>query len=294
MFYRRKLILAVLQVFGDRLPKINLQKILFIISQRQLKPIYDFIPYKYGSYSYSLNADLVAMSNQGFVIDDNSSFEKKDKRNYLTELNKKDRELVNQITLLFRNQNADALMKYTYIHYPYYAINSVTAERLLNKDQMEKVIAKKISLNSTILFTIGYEGISLEAYLNKLLKNDIKVLVDVRNNPLSQKYGFSKSQLINYCNSINIDYRHFAELGIQSEERKELITQKDYDILFDSYKDKTLSQTIVSQNQILKLLVEKKRIALTCFEANICQCHRKHLSEAITFLPDWKYELKHI
>ena len=294
MFYRRKLILALLEAFGNRLEKINLQKLIFILTQRQLKTVYDFIPYKYGSYSYSLNADLIAMCSQGFITEDNTSFEKKDKRNYLLDLNKKDRELVNQIALLFKNQDANALMKYTYVHYPYYAINSVVAERLLSKVQMEKVLSQKTSADSIVLYTIGYEGISLEAYLNKLLKNNIKVLVDVRNNPLSQKYGFSKSQLIKYCNSLNIEYTHFAELGIQSEERKDLITQEDYDILFDSYREKTLSKTITSQNQILKLLVEKKRIALTCFEANICQCHRKYLSEAITFLPDWKYELKHI
>lgn len=66
MFYSRKLILAVMQAFDDELAKINLQKILFIISQRQLKPVYDFIPYKYGSYSYSLNADLIAMSKPRF------------------------------------------------------------------------------------------------------------------------------------------------------------------------------------------------------------------------------------
>jgi uncharacterized protein (DUF488 family) len=42
------------------------------------------------------------------------------------------------------------------------------------------------------------------------------------------------------------------------------------------------------------LLKKYKRIALTCFEANICQCHRKHLAEAITSLPGFSYELKHI
>ena len=294
VFYRRKLILALLDAFGIRLTKINLQKLVFIIAQRQLKAVYDFIPYKYGCYSYSLNADLIAMCSQGFITEDSTLFEKKDKRNYLTDLNQKDREFVNQIALLFKNQDADALMKYTYVHYPYYAINSVTAERLLNKKQMDKVTAQKTSADSIVLFTIGYEGISLEAYLNKLLINNIKVLVDVRNNPLSQKFGFSKSQLIKYCNSLNIEYRHFAELGIQSEERKELITQTDYNVLFDSYKRNTLSHTIAFQEEILTLLIKKKRIALTCFEADICKCHRKHLSEAITLLPGWKYELKHI
>jgi len=55
-----------------------------------------------------------------------------------------------------------------------------------------------------------------------------------------------------------------------------------------------LSKTTISQNEILKLLKQHKRIALTCFEANICQCHRKHLAEAIETLPDFNYEVKHI
>jgi uncharacterized protein (DUF488 family) len=145
-----------------------------------------------------------------------------------------------------------------------------------------------------VLFTIGYEGISLEEYLVRLLKNDVKVLVDVRNNPLSMKYGFSKSQLKKYCASLGIDYVHIPEVGIQSDQRQELNTQSDYDKLFAVYRKNNLSKTTTSQNEILKLLKQHKRIALTCFEANICQCHRKHLAEAIETLPDFNYEVKHI
>ncbi len=46
--------------------------------------------------------------------------------------------------------------------------------------------------------------------------------------------------------------------------------------------------------KILNLLREHKRIALTCFEANICQCHRKHLAEAIEHLANFKYEVNHL
>ena len=63
MFYRRKLILSILELFGGEMSKINLQKILFLVTNRQVKPAYDFIPYKYGAYSYSANADLTAMVN---------------------------------------------------------------------------------------------------------------------------------------------------------------------------------------------------------------------------------------
>ena len=294
MFYRRKLILALLEVFGGRLAKINLQKVLFLVTNKQLKPAYEFIPYKFGSYSYSANADLTAMVKHGFLIEDETGFTKKDKLSYLSSLIEADRKLVNQVYVLFKNYDADALMIHTYIHFPYYAINSTTAPRLLTGVQMNKVNAQRPYSNKTILFTIGYEGVSLEAYLNNLLKNDVKVLVDVRCNPLSQKYGFSKSQLVRYCANLGIEYIHFGEVGIQSEDRQALNDQSDYDKLFEAYRQNTLPKTQSTQAEILELLKEKKRIALTCFEADICQCHRKSLSEAITRLPGWKFELKHI
>ena len=108
------------------------------------------------------------------------------------------------------------------------------------------------------------------------------------------KFGFSKTQLKTFCASLNIEYLHIPEVGIQSDQRQQLKTQTDYDNLFDIYKKQNLKKTTSQQQQILNLLKEKKRIALTCFEANICQCHRKHLAEAIITLPEWNYELKHI
>ena len=108
------------------------------------------------------------------------------------------------------------------------------------------------------------------------------------------KYGFSKSQLKRYCESLNIQYIHFPEVGIQSEQRQELNTQTDYDKLFTAYRNNNLIKTKPSQISILNLLKKHKRIALTCFEADICQCHRKHLAEAIETLPGFEYEVKHI
>ena len=93
---------------------------------------------------------------------------------------------------------------------------------------------------------------------------------------------------------MGIDYVHIPEVGIQSDQRQELNTQSDYDKLFAAYRKNNLSKTANSQNEILKLLKQHKRIALTCFEANICQCHRKHLAEAIEILPEFNYEVKHI
>ncbi len=294
MFYRRKLILSLLQVFGGRLEKINLQKLLFLICNKQEEPDYDFIPYLYGCFSHSAKADLFTMVKKDFLSEDEIGYLKKDKNDYLTLLKEKDRVLVSQAYALYNKMNSDDLIVHTYTNFPYYAINSTVAKQLLTAGQLDAINQTRAVNHKTILYTLGYEGISLEAYLNKLIRNDIKVLVDVRNNPLSQKFGFSKSQLMRYCEGLNIEYVHFPEVGIQSEYRQQLNKQSDYDNLFLSYKKKTLTRTTSTQESILDLLKQKKRIALTCFEADICQCHRKHLAEAISQLPGWTFEVKHI
>jgi uncharacterized protein (DUF488 family) len=271
-----------------------LQKLLFLFTQRQVKKEYDFIPYKFGCYSYSANADLTAMTQKGVLSETESRIILKDKTDYLKIIKEEDRNYLQEVKAFYGNMNNHALMRYTYIHYPYWAINSTTASNILSVSELEKVLQNKPKSGKIVLFTIGYEGISLEEYLNRLIKNDVKLLVDVRNNPLSMKYGFSKNQLKRYCENLGIQYAHFPEVGIQSEQRQELNTQADYDRLFADYSIANLTKTGATQNTILNLLKQHQRIALTCFEANICRCHRKYLAEAIANLPGFCYDLKHI
>ncbi|MEZ4900368.1 MAG: DUF488 domain-containing protein [Spirosomataceae bacterium] len=294
MFYRRKIVLAILQAFGGHLQKISLQKLLFLFTNGQFKRDYDFVPYLYGCYSFSANADFTAMVKHGQLSEDKQSFTKIDAIDYVKMLNEKDKKTLINLRKDYDKLDSDALIKLTYLNYPYYAINSIIADKHLTTEQKDKVFQARPANDKTTLYTIGYEGVSLEAYLNRLIKNDVKVLVDVRNNPLSMKFGFSKTQLKNFCSSLNIEYLHIPEVGIQSDQRRELKTQEDYDNLFEIYKNQNLKKTQNEQESILHLLKSKKRVALTCFEAKICQCHRKHLAEAITKLPEWEYELKHI
>lgn len=294
MFYRRKVILALLQEFEGKLEKIRLQKLLFLISERQQTKVYDFVPYKYGCFSFSANADLTAMVQKGLLNETESHFLRNEETDYLLTLNETDRKIVQEVCALYGSMSANALMKHTYVNYPYSALNSLKAMSLLSDSELSKVAAMRNNDESTVLFTIGYEGVSPEAYLNKLIKNNVHVLVDVRKNALSMKYGFSKSHLKRFCESIGIEYIHLPEVGIHSDKRKTLNSQSDYDLLFEDYKQTCIPQTKKTQEDILKLLIDKRRIALTCFEANICQCHRKHLAEAIEILPNFKYVVKHI
>ena len=294
MFYRRKILLALLQLFDNELDKIRLQKLLFLFTQQQTKKDYDFVPYKFGCFSYSANADLTAMAQKGILLETEKRFSLNDKTDYLATLREEDKLYLQQIKSQFSTATNDDLIRYTYIYYPYWATKSTVAKEKLSANEYRNVMQYKPHSDETILFTIGYEGVSLEEYLNRLIRNDVRVLVDVRRNPLSMKYGFSKSQLMRYCDSLDIEYLHLPEVGIASDKRQELNTQADYDKLFASYRETNLSKTIPVQKRILELLQQKERIALTCFEANIAQCHRKHLADAIVGFPEFHYELKHI
>ncbi len=281
MFYRRKIILSLFQLCNGSLVKTRIQKLLFLYSQRKTESEYCFVPYKYGCFSYSANADLVTMVKKGYLSESERGYTKIDKKNYLPTLKPKDKELLTEIVDKYGNMENDTLIRHTYINFPYYAINSTIAERILSKEHYNIVLNHIPRENKKSIFTIGYEGISLEAYLNKLVVNNIKTLVDVRKNPLSMKYGFSKTLLKSFCESLGINYVHIPEVGINSNQRKILEKQEDYDILFESYKKTTLKETTYKQQEIVNLLNENNRIALTCFESNIFQCHRLPLAESL-------------
>lgn len=297
MFYRRKIVIALLERFEDGLEKTRLQKLVFLLTQKQKNPNYDFVPYKFGCYSYSLKADLQAMVKREFINLSDSGFKLEGSKKYFSELKKEDQKLVDDTISLYGKMSAEAITKHTYLNYPYHAINSTIAEKILPPKYYERVIKAKPKNNKTILYTIGYEGISLEEYLNRLIKNDVKILVDVRRNPLSQKFGFSKKLLSDFCNRLDIKYIHIPEVGIDSSKRRVLETQKDYDLLFEDYNQTVLKETKDSQDKITQLLINYKRIALTCFEADICQCHRTHLANKLNNSPKPKtlqYTVKHI
>ena len=223
-----------------------------------------------------------------------NSWVKTDTENYLPQLKENDRRALRIIKRRFGERTNQELIQHTYRYFPYYALNSTIAHEVLNEMELQAVENERPIVKSSVLFTIGYEGKTLEQYLNTLIRYGVKVLCDVRKNSVSMKYGFSKSQLLNACSGVGIKYIHMPELGVDSDKRQQLNNQADYDKLFLQYRQIVLTSTRTQQNEILKLLKSYKRVALTCFEANICQCHRTHLAKELSDSPDFKYELQHI
>ncbi len=296
LYYRRKILLALLELFDGQLTAKSLQKYLFLFTRAQSVKSFDFIPYRYGCFSFQANQDISTMAKYGYIgvkEESNGRFiELKQAGNYLGMLDMFDRQALIDMKAEFGTLNQTDLIRYTYQKYPYFATKSAIARELLTPDELVKVEQQKRSISEVGLFSIGYEGITLETYINRLIINDVHTLCDVRKNAYSQKYGFSKSQLLKACEGVGIQYIHIPELGIESEQRLDLRSQMDYDILFEKYENTTLKNNQEALLRVRKLIETDSRVAITCFEKDPAQCHRSRIIKHLLLLPDANYPFK--
>ena len=282
LFYRRKLLLAVLESFGGSISNMQFQKYLFLIMEKLNKKYYHFVPYQYGCFSFESYNDKRSLINSGHLLENDKKWVTHKNNHFLSKINLQDKEHILNIKKEYGRASKQALLHKIYSKYPYYAINSQIVQTVnLSTKERKTISSKKPTQTKKCLFTIGYEGRSIDEYLNLLIKNNIKVLCDVRKNPLSRKYGFSKQSLQKNLAQLNIQYLHIPHLGINSHLRKNLETEQDYKKLFSVYKKEVLPFSRSELDHILNYLNNKKRIALTCFEAEPEMCHRHCISSTL-------------
>jgi hypothetical protein len=294
MFYRRKILLALFQSFAGRIEADRVQPLMFLASRLQARPDYHFVPAPSGCFSFQLNTDLIALANAGALHEQAGWWHKTDPADYAALLKPADRELPPAVAAGFGGKSRDELWRHIFTAFPFYGINAPLAETLLDRAGVERVAAARAVFDGTVLFTIGYEGRTLEEYLNILLEADVRLLADVRRNAFSMKFGFSRNQLHQGCRAVGIGYEHFPEVGVASELRQGLVGEYDRAVLFEYYRQESLPQTVDTQDLLLERLDEFKRMALTCYEAQPCDCHRFYLAEAMARRPGFHYGICHL
>ncbi|MCQ2065861.1 MAG: DUF488 domain-containing protein [Bacteroidaceae bacterium] len=277
-----------------------MQKYLFLYSRinRSDNRFYDFVPYKYGCFSFVANNDINVLAGQGYVsIDDSPDQERRytllHEMNFARELDMFDAAAVRKLCETYGSMSQDELIAETYRKYPFTAINSQIKEKLLNQEELASVNRQKSRMlnNEPALMTMGYEGLSVEKYMTTLIQSGIKVLCDVRKNAYSQKYGFCKKTLMAACEGLGIKYIHIPDLGIESDFRKDLDSQAAYDSLFEQYEKTVLVRNGQSLSVIRNLIKSEGRVCLLCFEKDPRQCHRTRIANALMAFPnaDYKY-----
>ncbi len=246
-----------------KLSKLRLVKLMFLVSKRI--PLYYFVPYKYGPFSFQLYHDLSRLEKDGFVsVDDDSVNLVKTE---LPSLDLKIRNIIRMNSERFSLLDDKMLLDYIYEEHPEFTIFSQYKKKM------------EYDRNSSGITTIGYEGKTIDKFLYELIRNKVGTVADVRRNAYSMKFGFQRNKLESYLEKIGIHYIHMPELGIPSDLRKNLNSYDDYQALFAGYRQE-IEKKLDYLERIKSISINTK-VSLMCFEKDVKYCHRGVIAQRL-------------
>ncbi len=135
------------------------------------------------------------------------------------------------------------------------------------------------------IYSVGYEGMTLDALVDRLAGAGVSVLVDVRLNPVSRKPGFSKKRLTAALEEAGIEYVHEKELGNPQDNRDSFRNG-------DGEAGRSRMRAMLSNGggDALGRLVDiasNQRVAVLCVERDHSRCHRDVITDmAVERNPD--------
>lgn len=126
------------------------------------------------------------------------------------------------------------------------------------------------------IFTIGYEGTTMDAFLAALRGAGVEQVIDVRALPLSRRPGFSKNILVATLKDSGIGYVHLKALGTPKAGR-DAAKKGDWRTMEGVYEGQLHLPEAQAQAAQLRDLAAEKPSALLCFERDPKHCHRTML-----------------
>jgi uncharacterized protein (DUF488 family) len=133
------------------------------------------------------------------------------------------------------------------------------------------------------LYTIGHSTRSIEEFIELLLEHDIRILVDVRSWPSSQRYPqFNRENLAQRLQEHEIRYEWLGEQlgGYRRKGLGEDSPNKAWKSqCFRNYADHTMTEHFREGIKRLLELTEEGRFAFMCAEQLHWRCHRRIISD---------------
>lgn len=124
------------------------------------------------------------------------------------------------------------------------------------------------------VFTVGYEGRSVDDFVAMLRAAKIDRVIDVRALPLSRRRGFSKTKLSEALAGSGIEYVHLRIAG--NPYRDQRANVKRCLALYKGHLERS-PEVIAS---VLEA-THGHRAALLCVERDACNCHRSVLASKL-------------
>ncbi|MCH7963954.1 MAG: DUF488 domain-containing protein [Bacteroidetes bacterium] len=128
------------------------------------------------------------------------------------------------------------------------------------------------------IFTIGYEGRSIDEFIDLLKSQKVDLLIDVRIRANSRKTGFSKTKLKDKLKENNIAYEHHKNLGTPQSLMQVMRKEGHYSMeVYGEYLDDNSEIITDFLSQL-----NKPSIGLMCYESNALQCHRSVVADRLS------------
>lgn len=136
-----------------------------------------------------------------------------------------------------------------------------------------------MSINPS-LWTIGHSTRPIEHFLEALKSFQIGALVDVRTYPGSRRYPqFNQTNLGASLAQVEIEYRHFPELGGRRRAKPDSMNMAWRNEMFRGYADYMESEEFRAGIEPLLELASERRTAVMCAEAVWWRCHRSLIAD---------------
>lgn len=286
MYTRRKVLYNLIRELGNP-NNVVIQKAMFLLTRSYFDgtKLYDFFPHKRGCYSLRLSGDYHYLADNGFLYEDFDTEKYKVVDSYTNSmdffLDKNSQEIIRNFAKKISSMDEYELVKYSYEQYPFFAIRSeIVSELEIGEPFLSDINTEieRVKESEHALYTIGYEGRSIDNLISELISRNIYMLVDVRKNAYSMQHEFSGHFLKLAMEEAGISYIHCPEVGIRSDKRQELLPMGMQEELFAWYKDQVLplSSAFVEKSY---LWFKKGSIAFMCYEKDPSDCHRSRLAD---------------
>ena len=244
---RQKLLVTLLQEAGGTAPRISFMKWLFLLSQETDWGIsecpYEFVPYRYGPFSFVAYHDLRKLESMGVVQQAEGAFVlcEGDAPGSSTAL-----DAVREVVGKYGQHSPDELMADVYSRYDWFAM-------LTERPELAEHIPQR-GLAEPAVYTLGYAGRNLDGFLYLLLERNL--------------------------GELGLQYVAMPELGIPSEARQDIGSTAKRSALLEQYGE-WLDETQTDSVAQVAALMTDAPLALMCMESEATDCHRSVLATAV-------------
>ena len=284
MIERKRLLLGFIHHAGDGLTMGQLMGWLLLLRQEQPQALgsstfYDFVPHRSGPHSFQVCHDVKGLQVAGLLTGNHPD---------QLSIAPSERAHVGRVVQTLPRRAAkgvEAILR---------TCGGTPPDQLshdVSRLWYGQGTCRPVTPAPPAIYTVGYEGRTIDGLLNHLIRSGIRQLIDVRKNALSRKYGFGGKTTARLCAEVGITYIHVPALGIPTAMRMSLSSPTACDRLFDLYEATILPGAGDSMASVADLCIQQPS-ALMCLEASASQCHRGRL--ALHLAPASGLAVKHL